>query len=111
MRLICLLLVLYNYNIDYYCLFLIFILLLTRYPDKGASILADFASNRKRYCTPAQVVVRLTHFVADALHLLPAAAPRMGTVVDLSLTVPVQTIAKFPSWILLNDELCFQVCM
>lgn len=81
---------------------------LKRYPDKGAAILADFASSRKRYCTAPQVVVRLTHFVADALHLLPPAAAQLGSVVDIAQSVPVQTIAKYPAWILLNDELCFQ---
>ena len=83
---------------------------LKRYPDKGASILAEFASVRKRYCSAPQVALRLTHFVADALHLLPAAAAQLGSVVDFTQIVPVQIIAKYPAWILLNDELCFQVC-
>jgi hypothetical protein len=69
----------------------------------------------------AQVVLRLTHFAADVLSLLP---PSAGTpqpvvvkthtardsslVVQSAVTAPVQYIAKQASWPLLNDPCCFQ---
>eukprot|EP01038_Epipyxis_sp_PR26KG_P013889 gene13889-18626_t len=72
---------------------------INRYKTKAYAIIVDFCQNRRKYCSLPQVVLRLVHFTADALQLI--ATPE-------NAQAPMQTLAKQPSWVLLNDDVCFQ---
>jgi hypothetical protein len=53
--------------------------------------------------------MRVTHFVADTLQLL---TPSSNSVDANPMLSPfIQNLARKPSWTLLNDPKCFQVCV
>ena len=73
---------------------------LLRYEEAGCQLGADFAEQRSRYCTYAQVAVQLSKFTADALRLTPTPYT--------PLSAPIQHLAKQHSWQLLSEQNCFQ---
>ncbi len=75
--------------------------LLFRFEDKGAAIIRNFVEQRRNYCTLSKVVLRLVHFTADVLQLLP---PPQSSALSL-----IQRLSMHPAWVLLNEENCFQV--
>lgn len=72
---------------------------LRKYNEKATAVVCDFALNRSKQCSIAQVVMRITSFVATALQLLPSVD---GHVLSM------QQLARQPFWALLNDARCFQ---
>ena len=73
---------------------------LLRYEEAGADLGSDFAQQRSKFCTFAQVAVQLSKFTADALRLTPTPYT--------PLSAPIQHLAKQPSWQLLSEQNCFQ---
>jgi hypothetical protein len=73
---------------------------LLRYEEAGCQLGADFAEQRSRFCTYAQVAVQLSKFTADALRLTPTPYT--------PLSAPIQHLAKQHSWLLLSEQNCFQ---
>lgn len=54
---------------------------------------------RRNYCTLSKVVLRLVHFTADVLQLLP---PPQSSALSL-----IQRLSMHPAWVLMNEENCF----
>jgi ELMO/CED-12 family len=73
---------------------------LLRYEEAGCQLGADFAEQRSRFCTYAQVAVQLSKFTADALRLTPTPYT--------PLSAPIQHLAKQNSWLLLSEQNSFQ---
>ena len=55
-----------------------------------------------------KVSLRLVHFTADALQLL-SSRDIIDNIDQVECLAPLQSLAKSPAWILLNDDHCFQV--
>lgn len=79
-----------------------------RYGDRATKMAIEYGQSRHRYCTLPMIAMRVTHFVAEALQLLPSATTFISSSHSSSLA-PIQSLAKQGwIWALLNDENCFQ---
>ncbi len=80
-----------------------------RYDVRAVNILVDFQLNRQGFCRLAQVILRLTHFTADVLYLLPpSSSVTSSSSSGIRSIAPIQYISKTLAWQLLGDDAAFQ---
>lgn len=68
-------------------------------------MIVEYQQIRHKYCSFPQVIMRICHFVADTLGLLPSSAYANTTIHQVA---PLQYLAKQPAWVILGDPECFQ---
>jgi hypothetical protein len=82
-----------------------------RYDARATNIVSDFQLHRRKFCRLPQVLLRVTHFTADALFLFPPTTRSLQADLETlnSASSPIQYISKTAAWPILSEEKCFQV--